>query len=231
MLRRHYFDDFRERLANLFGRSRQGGPDRGFAGKDGRFRRDSASSSRGPVAPSSALLQSNLFAARKEAPAPRESLVLALLLNHPGLIGRHAEDIARLEFSGESVGRLRDALLGLSEPDLTPRDLREKLLSRGFEGFLTVLDKNATISTLWCVRPEAHENDADEVLRQALALHHKQRALNRELRLAETVLAEEPSEANFAVLADIRAQLSALEGAEATIEGFGAHSGREDKSV
>jgi DNA primase len=51
------------------------------------------------------------------------------------------------------------------------------------------------------------------------------------LRLAEAVLAEEPSEANFAVLSDIRAQLSALEGAEATIEGFGAHSGREDKSV
>jgi hypothetical protein len=35
----------------------------------------------------------------------------------------------------------------------------------------------------------------------------------------------------FAVLADIRAQLSALEGVEATIEGFGASSGREDKNV
>lgn len=231
VLRRHYLDDFRERLAHLFGRTRQGGPHRGFAGRDGRFRREPANFSRGPLAPSSALLQSNLFAARKEIPAARESLVLALLLNHPGLISRHSEDIARLEFSSESAGRLRDALLGLDEPDLTPHDLREKLLSRGFEGFLTVLDNNATISTLWCVRPEAHENDADEVLRQALGLHHKQRALNRELRLAETVLAENPSEANFAVLADIRAQLSALEGAEATIEGFGAHSGREDKSV
>ena len=91
--------------------------------------------------------------------------------------------------------------------------------------------RDATISTLWCVRPDAHENDADEVLRQALALHHKQRALNKELRLAETVLAQEPSEANFAALADIKAQLSALEGVEATIEGFGARSGREDKSV
>ncbi len=234
VLRRHYFDDFRERLANLFGRSRQAAPNRGAFRQDGRFRRDAGvfgNSSRGPLAPSSALLQSNLFAARKETPAARESLVLALLLNHPGLIARHSEDIARLEFSGASAGRLRDALLGLEEPDLAPHDLREKLVSRGFEGFLTILEGNATIWTLWCVRPEAHENDADEVLRQALALHHKQRALNRELRLAETVLAEEPSEANFAVLADIRAQLSALEGVEATIEGFGAHSGREDKSV
>ena len=70
-----------------------------------------------------------------------------------------------------------------------------------------------------------------QVARQALALHHKQRALNRELRQAETVLAQEPSEANLAFLADIRAQLSALEGVEASIEGFGARSGREEKSV
>ncbi len=237
VLRRHYFDDFRDRLSQLFGRTRQSGQNRNFSRQDGRFRQggrlqqDGGNFSRSPLAPSSALLQSNLFAARKEAPAARETLILALLLNHPPLIGRHAEDISRLEFSSEGAGRLRDALLGLDEPELEPRDLHEKLLLRGFEGFLTSLGQNATISTLWCVRPDAHENDADEVLRQALALHHKQRALNRELRLAETVLAEEPSEANFAVLADIRAQLSALEGAEATIEGFGAHSGREDKSV
>jgi DNA primase len=177
------------------------------------------------------LLQSGLFAARREAPMMRESLILALLLNHPGLLARHGEDIARLEFSSQSAGKLRDALLGLVEPDLSPRDLHEKLVSRGFNSLLEGLAANATISTLWCVRPDAHENDADEVLRQALALHHKQRALNRELRLAEAVLAEEPSAANFAVLADIRKNLSALEGAEATIEGFGAHSGREDKSV
>jgi DNA primase len=237
MLRRHYLDDFRERLANLFGRTR---PNQNFGGRNpnftqsfspgGRFKRDPSTFSRQPLAPSSALLQSNLFASRKEAPA-RESLILALLLNHPGLLARHGEEIARLEFSGASGGKLRDALLGLADPDLSPRDLHEKLVSRGFEGFLDALATNATISTLWCVRPEAHQNDADEVLRQALALHRKQRALNRELRLAEAVLAGEPSEANFAVLADIRAQLSALEGAEATIEGFGAHSGREDKSV
>jgi DNA primase len=239
VLRRHYFDDFRRRLNDLFGQRRQGAAVQGGAGRNftpgGRFKRDfkqdPATFSRVPLAPSSALLQSGLFAARREAPMMRESLILALLLNHPGLLARHGEDIARLEFSSQSAGKLRDALLGLVEPDLSPRDLHEKLVSRGFNSLLEGLAANATISTLWCVRPDAHENDADEVLRQALALHHKQRALNRELRLAEAVLAEEPSAANFAVLADIRKNLSALEGAEATIEGFGAHSGREDKSV
>jgi DNA primase len=109
--------------------------------------------------------------------------------------------------------------------------LREKLGARGFEHFFESLAVNATLSTLWCVRPSAHENDADEVLRQALALHRKQRALNRELRQAEAALASAPSDANFAALADIKAQLSALEGVEATIEGFGASSGREEKNV
>ncbi len=234
-LRRHYFDDLRDRLGQLFGRSRapaQGsahGSMNGGLQRNGRFGREV--NPRSPLAPSSALLQSSLFAAPSEAPAPRENLILALLINHPTLLARHAEDIARLDFTSVSGQKLRDALLGLADPDVSAHDLRALLAARGYGAQIDVLARDATISTLWCVRPDAHENDADEVLRQALALHHKQRALNKELRLAETVLAQEPSEANFAALADIKAQLSALEGVEATIEGFGARSGREDKSV
>jgi len=230
VLRRHYFIDLRERLTALFGRTRPVWQPRNFVKNNGN-KSDPTTISRVPMAPSSRLLQSSIFAARPEAPPLREVFILALLLNHPGLLSLHDEDIAWLEFSSDSASRLRDALIGLVEPDLAPQDLREKLLSSGFQSFLDGLATNATILTLWCVRPDAHENDADEALRQALALHRKQRALNRELRLAETVLAEEPSEANFAVLADIRAQLSALEGAEATVEGYGLQSGREDKSV
>lgn len=231
-LRRHYFDDLRDRLGQLFGRSRapaQGSTTGGGFQRNGRFGREV--NPRSPLTPSSALLQSSLFAAPSEAPAPRENLILALLINHPTLLARHAEDIARLDFTSVSGQKLRDALLGLADPDVSAHDLRALLAARGYGAQIDVLARDATISTLWCVRPDAHENDADEVLRQALALHHKQRALNKELRLAETVLAQEPSEANFAALADIKAQLSALEGVEATIEGFGARSGREDKSV
>ncbi|MCI4677862.1 DNA primase [Rhodoblastus acidophilus] len=223
-LRRHYLDDLRERLAVLFGRGRPAGFSRGA-----RFARESGR--RGPLAVSSALLQTNLFAAPREAPAPRENLILALLLNHPGLVARHSEEIARLEFVGASGERLRDALLGLAEPDHSPHDLRALLAARGFGAQIEALARDATISTLWCARPDAHEDDADYSLSQALTLHRRQRELNRELRQAETLLARDPSEANNAILADIRAQLSALEGVEAMIEGFGARSGREDKSV
>ncbi len=225
VLRRHYLDDFRDRQFQLFGRARREPfvPRRGGGGAQ-------RPGARAPIA-SSALLQSSLLSAPKESPAPRETLILALLVNHPNLIVRHAEDLARLDFAGAAGAKLRDALLGLAEPDMSPETLREKLDVRGFGGFFESVAGNATLSTLWCVRPSAHENDADEVLRQALALHRKQRALNRELRQAETALASEPSDSNFAALADIKAQLSALEGVEATIEGFGASSGREDKNV
>lgn len=225
VLRRHYLDDFRDRQFQLFGRARREPfvPRRGGGGAQ-------RPGARAPVA-SSALLQSSLFSPPKEAPAPRETLILALLVNHPNLIVRHAEDLARLDFAGAAGAKLCDALLGLAEPDMSPETLREKLGARGFEAFFDSLASNATLSTLWCVRRSAHENDADEVLRQALALHRKQRALNRELRQAEAVLASAPSDANFAALADIKAQLSALEGVEATIEGFGASSGREEKNV
>jgi len=57
-------------------------------------------------------------------------------------------------------------------------------------------------------------------------LHRKNRTLNKELKEAERSLGEEFSEENFARLRELRGQLSALDGTEASIEGFGASSGR-----
>jgi DNA primase len=46
------------------------------------------------------------------------------------------------------------------------------------------------------------------------------------LQLAELALGKDSSEANLGRLKDIQAQLSALGGIEAAVEGFGAQSGR-----
>jgi DNA primase len=64
------------------------------------------------------------------------------------------------------------------------------------------------------------------VRQHVLTLHHRNRTLNKDLKDAERALGEEPSEQNLAWLLDIKAQLSSLEGTEASIEGFGALSGR-----
>jgi DNA primase len=62
-------------------------------------------------------------------------------------------------------------------------------------------------------------------------LHHKNRTLNRELKEAERALGEEPSERNYAWLLDVQSRLAAIEGTEASIEGFGALSGRPRRGL
>ena len=69
-------------------------------------------------------------------------------------------------------------------------------------------------------------NEAAAAWRQALALHLRNRTLNRDLREAEAALARDPSDLNLARLVDIQKQLASQDGIEALIEGFGAGSGR-----
>jgi len=69
------------------------------------------------------------------------------------------------------------------------------------------------------------------VLKQALSLHHRARALHKELQLAELALGKDSSEANLGRLKDVQAQLSALAGIEAAVDGFGVQSGRPGGSL
>jgi DNA primase len=66
---------------------------------------------------------------------------------------------------------------------------------------------------------------------QLLALHRQWHSLTRELKDAELALGEDNSEANYARLRDVKARLSAIDGTEALIEGFGASSGRPARSL
>jgi DNA primase len=86
-------------------------------------------------------------------------------------------------------------------------------------------------SSLWSVRAEAAAADAGESLRQAMVLQHRVRALDKELRKIEARLASAPSERDSALLRDIQAQLNALDGTEAAVEGFGSMSGRSTRSL
>ena len=47
----------------------------------------------------------------------------------------------------------------------------------------------------------------------------------------EALLADNPSERDYARLRDIQTQLSALDGAEAAVEGFGSLSGRPSRKL
>jgi DNA primase len=86
-------------------------------------------------------------------------------------------------------------------------------------------------ATLWSVRAEAAPADAAESLRQALVLQHRVRALDKELRKIEARLATAPNDHDSARLSDIQAQLNALDGTEAALDGFGSQSGRSLRSL
>ena len=60
-----------------------------------------------------------------------------------------------------------------------------------------------------------------------MALHRRARELHRDLQEARDALARDPSEGRLAELRDIQTSLSAVEGTEAMVDGYGALSGHK----
>jgi DNA primase len=99
-------------------------------------------------------------------------------------------------------------------------------MARGCGAILQRIEGALTHVADWPAREGAAPEDVRQWWTHVLTLHRKNRTLNKELKEAELALGQELSEQNFAWLQDVRAQLSSLEGTEASIEGFGALSGR-----
>jgi DNA primase len=155
-----------------------------------------------------------------------------LLINHPRLLDTYGEALAELEFASAEARDLQAKMLDLwATGPLSIEALADELDRCGLGSARKKLEAAQAHSSLWVVRPDAAEHDAEEVLKQALALHRKSRGLHRELQLAEQALAVETSEANLARLRDIHDQLAQLSGLEAAIEGFGVASGRPSGSL
>ncbi len=247
-LRRHYRAAFEERLKALFG-----GPERGqtydrgrrpSSGRRGTYRNGGFVPERGgylsaPILASTSLTQSSTFRAgetpsgnRTSGPfLAREAMIMVMLLAQPILVSDYAEDLAAMEFAARDLAILRDYLIDASHQDIAGSvALRAHLEAAGLASTLARLDACGAGSR-WYAKPDADLRDAATVLRQALTLHHKTRALHRELLSAEAALAIDPCEANMARMRDIQEQLSALTGTEAALEGFGVSSGRPGPSV
>jgi DNA primase len=234
-LRRHYWDDMAARLSNLLG-----------AGSPAAARRPEARAgdSRGPWRPNFANRGPRLGFAGQPLPkrqgligrpkdAPRDIVILAIVINHRDLLERNIEEIADLDLSNQNLARFRDQFLSRSLEAQTGDEAPESAGLR--EERDRILHLAAQMPVWWCVRPEADSSDAEHALRQTLALHRKARALNRELKLAEKALAidadPEINEQNFGRLRDIKENLADLANAEAAIEGFGELSGRKAPPV
>ena len=96
---------------------------------------------------------------------------------------------------------------------------------------LTRIERAITTPSVWGARPQAGQADVLLTWRQLLALHRQWHSLIRELKDAELALGADNSETNYARLQDVKARLSSIDGTEALIEGFGASSGRQSRSL
>jgi len=244
-LRRHYRQDIEARLGALFGRAPGGGRSygrpggqqgqgSGFRPSGGRF--GAPAPPRGyldqavPASPS--LARSPLFAAGRAMISQREALITLIAVNHPGLAAVYAEDLAGVDFASREVAGLLDCVLGrLSDPYIDAPAVRAAIGNAGLGELLGRVERAAGQSTAWCVRPDAEERDAEEVLKQALALHRRARALHKELRSAELALGSDTTDENLNRLREIQAELAGIDGREAMIEGFGLSVGRQSTGL
>jgi DNA primase len=158
-------------------------------------------------------------------------LILLGACNHPWLLETAAEQLAELDFLNAEMDLLRRTVLDIAAGDgLTRENLRAAVAARGCAAILQRIE-SATHPADWPAQDGTAPEDVRQWWNHVLTLHHKSRTLNKELKEAERALGEELSERNFARLQDVRRQLSALEGAEAAIEGFGALSGRPARGL
>jgi DNA primase len=235
-LRRHYERELDQRLHQLLeGRDRRFAP--AFRRRAEGFRRSAAGSLGGAaVNVGAALAGSPLFRGVKSPISPRECVLLLIFVNHPSLIAEYLEDLVAVEFESREARALQQLLVevatsrGSGEPEAGP-PLEEEIEKSGLGAFLARLEGMAAHANLWSVRKGAAATDAAVSLTQVLSLHRKVSTLNRELRAVERRLADDPCEEDQARLAEIRAQLSAIEGTEASLEGFGSMSGRMSRAL
>jgi len=245
-VRRYYRQDLWQRLRNL---TASGSPNRVVRGgfrrpnavdrgrREGPFRPHFAGSSQElaqgrALLPLSPRLQtSSIVRGSRSALPAREALILLAAFNHPWLLETEAEQLADLEFLNSDADTLRRVMLditasrqSLQHPDSVT--LREAVVARNCNAVLQRIEAALTHLADWPAREGAAPEDVRQWWTHVLTLHRKSRTLNKELKEAERALGEELSERNFAWLQDVRTQLSSVEGTEASIDGFGALSGR-----
>ena len=179
------------------------------------------------VALSPSLSRSALLTPGQVVFPAREALIALLAINHPGIASRFADDLSGLDFASRDIARIIDVLLGaLSDPRAETADLKAAIDRAGLSVIGARIEGAVGALGLVGVGPGEAEADAEEVLRQALALHRRARALHKDLKSAEIALGEAATDENLIRLREIQAELAGIDGREAVVEGFGASAGR-----
>ncbi|MGE5780132.1 MAG: DNA primase, partial [Hyphomicrobiales bacterium] len=185
------------------------------------------------VAASTQLSSSPVHRGQRAAIALREALILQAVINHPWLLHEHLEEFAAVEFRHVDAAKLKGELIDIFAHGGAPDGaaMVAELGRRGLAETAARIHKVITTPSVWGARPEAAPDDVLTTWKQLVALHRQWHCLTKELRDAEQALGQDPTEANYSWLQDVKARLALLNGTEALIEGFGASSGRPVQSL
>jgi DNA primase len=254
-VRRYYRREIGDRLRSLFepdepagrrapgrrDRWPQGRNQRGAGGRGGRGgfmggqnpRPTGIASGGGPyLVTSPQLAGSPIHRGDRAAISRREALILQTALNHPWLLHDHLEDLAEVEFRFAEAEKVKVALIDIFAHGGAPdrESMAAELARRGLAEPVGRIEKAITTASVWGARPDAAPADVLMTWKQLIALHRQWHSLIKELKDAEQALGQDPTEANYSWLQDVKARLSVIDGTEALVEGFGASSGRAGPS-
>ena len=141
---------------------------------------------------------------------PREALILKTLVNHPWLIDEHSETIASISFLSTALSALRDEILSIHarQNSLDTASLRSQLTKSGVAKVVDLIARTITHASDRFAEPEASAADVEAAWDHILALHQRQDALERMLKLAEEEWYRDCTEEAETRLLDIKRQIA-----------------------
>ncbi len=230
-LRRYYGSEMRARLAAIGAAApgkRRSRPAVAVArpGNRGRFEPPPPRGYRGSAPPPLSESLARTAVLTPMSFARRDVEILVLVLNHPGLLDKHAEDLAHLDVAQAELAAFRDLVVTLGADVHGGHDAFKSAIDAAGKGDVRRrIEAAAARLPHWCMAPAAAEADAEHMLKQAVALHRKTRELHKQLDTARKAFADDGSEGNFAQICTLQAELHAVDGTEAIVEGYGSLSG------
>lgn len=155
-----------------------------------------------------------------------QRILMAVVINHPGMLPEFAEDLGGLDFSSPELDKLRQETLQLS--GILPLDnaaLVDQLKVRGHESVLRSVAARNILMHAPFARPEASAEDVRQGWREICRLYHRLPGMQADVKEAGRAFAQSGSPEDTERLVNLKRQ--ELE-AGTVSENAGAGPGNED---
>ncbi|MCJ2088327.1 DNA primase [Methylobacterium sp. E-005] len=216
-VRRYYRDDIEERLRSLSPRNARAAGPSPRGGRTRFVRPGEPVSPRITGSPSASVTASAGFTG---AAPVREAVIVGTLLAHPEMLAEFAEEIAELDFEDPDAKAVLSVLLACAAEDerTDPEVLQNRIIRAGLKPAAERILALARSRDRNTVAPHADPAQRADALRQAMILHRQAGALHSELREARQAFENDPTDAGWAWLCEVKARLETVIAAEAEAE-------------